>query len=108
VGAGLSGSDAELFERLRTLRRELADRQRTPAYIVFTDKVLAQIATRRPSTPAELLEVDGVGPAKLSKYGSDFLDAVEAFQRGDGPRSGVDHDDVTQTGDSSNPPARRR
>ncbi|MEQ9397547.1 MAG: ATP-dependent DNA helicase RecQ [Longimicrobiales bacterium] len=68
--------DASLFESLRTLRRELADAQGVPAYIVFSDKVLREMAANRPSTPAELLAVSGVGPAKLEKYGAAFLDAL--------------------------------
>ncbi len=65
--------DDALFESLRILRKELADRQQVPAYIVFSDKVLREMAARKPTTPAELLEVSGVGPAKLERYGSAFL-----------------------------------
>lgn len=65
-----------LFLRLRTLRKELADRQGVPAYIVFSDKVLREMATRRPATPHALLEVPGVGPAKLDRYGQAFLDEI--------------------------------
>jgi ATP-dependent DNA helicase RecQ len=67
-----------LFERLRVLRKDLADRQGVPAYIVFSDKVLAEMAARRPATPGELLDVSGVGPAKLERYGDAFLDALRA------------------------------
>jgi len=65
--------DEALFESLRSLRKELADRQKVPAYIVFSDKVLWELADRKPTTPAEMLEVPGVGPAKLERYGSAFL-----------------------------------
>jgi ATP-dependent DNA helicase RecQ len=65
--------DEALFESLRSLRKELADRQGVPAYIVFSDKVLIELANRRPTTPAQMLEVPGVGPAKLERYGSAFL-----------------------------------
>jgi ATP-dependent DNA helicase RecQ len=71
-------ADEELFQRLRTLRKELADRQGVPAYIVFSDKVLLEMAAKRPGTAGELLAVSGVGPAKLERYGSSFLDAIEA------------------------------
>ena len=47
-----------------------------PAYIVFSDKVLREMAARRPGTPDELLDVPGVGPAKLERYGRAFLEAV--------------------------------
>jgi ATP-dependent DNA helicase RecQ len=65
-----------LFQVLRGLRKELADRQGVPAYIVFSDRVLREMAKRRPTTPAELLEVSGVGPAKLERYGEAFLQAL--------------------------------
>ncbi len=73
LGADLAPGDEELFQRLRELRKALADRQHVPAYIVFSDKVLLEMATRRPLNEIELLDVSGVGPAKLQKYGSEFL-----------------------------------
>ena len=72
----LGPEDEALFQRLRELRKELADHQRVPAYIVFSDKVLVEMAARRPATDTELLDVPGVGPAKLEKYGSAFLAAL--------------------------------
>jgi ATP-dependent DNA helicase RecQ len=74
----LTPDEEALFQRLRELRKELADRQGVPAYIVFSDKVLVEIAVRRPSGPAELLAVPGVGPAKLERYGDTFLTAVQS------------------------------
>ena len=68
--------DRALFESLRALRKELANAQRVPAYIVFSDKVLLEMAARRPTTPAEMLQVPGVGPAKLERYGRVFLDLL--------------------------------
>ncbi len=73
-----SPEDEALFQRLRSLRKEMADSQGVPAYIVFSDKVLREMAARRPATPAELLDVPGVGPAKLERYGQAFLDALSA------------------------------
>ncbi len=71
------GSEAEaLFQQLRGLRKELADAQGVPAYIVFSDQVLLELVARRPSTPHELLDVPGVGPAKLDRYGDAFLEAL--------------------------------
>ncbi|HUP51735.1 MAG TPA: HRDC domain-containing protein, partial [Longimicrobiales bacterium] len=71
--AAATPEEQELFERLRTLRKALADSQGVPAYIVFSDKVLREMAARRPSGAAELLAVPGVGPAKLERYGEAFL-----------------------------------
>jgi ATP-dependent DNA helicase RecQ len=68
--------DQALFEALRSLRKELAESQRVPAYIVFSDKVLWEMAALRPATPDEMLEVSGVGPAKLERYGSAFLEIL--------------------------------
>jgi ATP-dependent DNA helicase RecQ len=74
----LSGSDVdeELFERLRELRREIAAEQDVPAYVVFSDKTLADMAARRPQSRDEFLEVFGVGEAKLRRYGDVFLEAI--------------------------------
>jgi ATP-dependent DNA helicase RecQ len=65
-----------LFQRLRALRRSLADAERVPAYIVFSDAVLLQMVERRPKTAEELLRLSGVGPAKLARYGEAFLKAL--------------------------------
>ena len=74
--ATLNDSERELFERLRTVRRELADEAGVPAYIVFGDKVLLEMVARRPRSPRELLQVPGVGEAKLERYGAAFLDVL--------------------------------
>ena len=76
--AGLAGLevDEELFERLRTLRKGLADAQHVPAYVVFSDATLAEMAARKPHTLAELLEVSGVGQTKLERYGGAFLEVI--------------------------------
>jgi ATP-dependent DNA helicase RecQ len=68
--------DAELFERLRALRRGLADKENVPAYIVFSDAVLREMARRVPRTDQELRAIPGVGPAKLARYGRAFLEAI--------------------------------
>jgi ATP-dependent DNA helicase RecQ len=63
--------DDPLFQQLRVLRKRIADAQDVPAYIVFSDKTAMVVA--RPTTPEELLEMPGVGPAKLERYGAEFL-----------------------------------
>ena len=85
--AGLDGLevDDELFEALRTLRRRLADEQQVPAYVVFSDATLAEMAARRPGTYAELLEVGGVGQTKLQRYGDAFLDVIASAPRDGAP-----------------------
>jgi ATP-dependent DNA helicase RecQ len=71
--AALPAVDEALFQRLRTLRRTLADTEGVPAYIVFSDAVLTRMASGRPTDEAGLLAVPGVGPAKLARYGQAFL-----------------------------------
>jgi ATP-dependent DNA helicase RecQ len=70
--------DPELFDRLRALRRRIADAENVPAYIVFSDAVLRQMARRVPKTDRELLAIPGVGPAKLTRYGEKFLELLRA------------------------------
>jgi ATP-dependent DNA helicase RecQ len=77
--AELEGDDRVLFDALRARRRELADEAGVPAYIVFGDKVLLEMVARRPSSPSELLQVPGVGQAKLERYGDDFLEVLAVW-----------------------------
>jgi ATP-dependent DNA helicase RecQ len=65
--------DDALFDRLRALRKRLADEQGVPAYVVFSDATLAAMAALRPTTKEELLRVSGVGQVKLARYGAAFL-----------------------------------
>jgi ATP-dependent DNA helicase RecQ len=61
--------DLELFEALRAWRGEIARARGVPAYVVFADATLAELALRRPVTRDELLDVKGIGPRKLEEYG---------------------------------------
>jgi ATP-dependent DNA helicase RecQ len=79
-----------LFERLREARRELARAQDVPAYVVLHDATLVEIARRRPTSEAELLEVPGVGRTKLERYGATFLATV----RGEDPTTAQDVGDL--------------
>ena len=65
-----------LFERLRELRRSVAERQGVPAYVVFNDRTLREMAARCPRSPTELLDVPGVGEVKLERYGDLFLEEI--------------------------------
>jgi ATP-dependent DNA helicase RecQ len=71
--------DEALFERLRGLRKRLADAQGVPPYIVFGDATLMQMARDRPRDEDQLLRITGVGQSKLAKYGADFLDAIADY-----------------------------
>lgn len=78
-GAERSPSDPT-FQRLRTLRKRLADERGVPAYIVFSDQALWDMIDRRPTTRSEMLDVSGVGPAKLDQYGDAFLEALQCVE----------------------------
>jgi ATP-dependent DNA helicase RecQ len=71
-----SPEDARVLERLRTLRTSIARDEKVPAYVVFSDRTLLEIAVRRPKSVFALGEVRGVGPAKIDKYGQRFLDLL--------------------------------
>ncbi|MEQ9126103.1 MAG: RQC domain-containing protein, partial [Alphaproteobacteria bacterium] len=68
--------DATLLDALKARRRELAAEQGVPAYVVFADRTLIDIAARKPRTLAAFAEAHGVGAAKLERYGETFLEVV--------------------------------
>ena len=80
VPGELDGAQAELFGRLRALRAQLARRQGVPAYAVFSDKTLRELAVIRPRTMDELKSVSGIGDAKARRYGKQFLAELSAFE----------------------------
>ncbi|HLE57805.1 MAG TPA: HRDC domain-containing protein, partial [Rhodothermia bacterium] len=59
-------------------RSEIARREKLPAYIVFWDRTLAEIAKRRPNSLAAFGNIPGVGAAKLERYGKDFLAIIKS------------------------------
>jgi len=63
---------------LKALRTDLARRQDVPAYVIFPDRTLMEMAARRPKTIAELATIHGVGTAKLKRYGEMFLAAIQS------------------------------
>ncbi len=69
----LSGRDQELLTDLKSLRSQISRLRGIPAYIVFNDRSLADMARRRPATEAEFAAVHGVGQAKLKKFADEFL-----------------------------------
>jgi ATP-dependent DNA helicase RecQ len=74
----LSGADEALLARLRDLRRTIAREEQVPAYVVFPDRTLAEMAVRKPSNPSALGKIRGVGPVKLERYGERFLDVLRS------------------------------
>jgi ATP-dependent DNA helicase RecQ len=73
-----SPADARLLERLRALRTSIAREEKVPAYVVFPDRVLLEMAVRRPRSAFALGEIKGIGPVKIDKYGQRFLDVLNA------------------------------
>ena len=69
-------ADVALWDALRRLRRELAEREGVPPYVVFHDATLAEMVARRPRTLDQFAAISGVGERKLSTYGAVFLDVV--------------------------------
>lgn len=76
---GLNAADADLFERLRALRKRIASEEVIPPYVVFSDATLRAMCLARPRTPEQLLEVSGVGATKLERYGAQFLAEINAL-----------------------------
>ena len=66
----------ELFEKLRVLRRQLAQERGVPPYIIFSDKTLEEMAAAKPMTDEEMTRISGVGERKLHLYGNYFIDAI--------------------------------
>ena len=88
----LSDADRALFEVLRSWRNERARRDGRPAYVMFTNAQLAEVARTRPRTLAALREVPGIGEARAASFGEEVLAVVagaSAPEFADGARGGV-------------------
>ncbi len=72
---------AEMFERLRHWRLQRSKADRVPAFVVFSDSVLRELARRRPTTDKDLLAVPGIGPAKLARYSEDLKPLLAGISR---------------------------
>ena len=73
AGVAVSLKHKDLFELLKSLRKHHAEQKGLPAYLVFSDATLLEMATKHPTNDAELLAITGVGPKKLTSYGASFL-----------------------------------
>ncbi|MEL6838188.1 MAG: DNA helicase RecQ [Pseudomonadota bacterium] len=72
----VSEEDAPLLSALKAKRRYLAEQANAPAYIIFNDRTLIEMAEKRPQTLDELAQIGGVGAKKLESYGRDFLEVI--------------------------------
>lgn len=69
----------ELFETLRSLRKELATKEKLPPYMIFSDATLTQMATDKPTDLELMKNIRGVGEFKLQKYGEEFLTVIKSY-----------------------------
>ncbi len=69
----------ELLKRLKEWRTELAKQKQVPAYVIFSDKVFENIVASKPSTTADLLNIEGIGKVKMEQYGQDILAIIQGF-----------------------------
>jgi ATP-dependent DNA helicase RecQ len=72
----VSEEDAPLLSALKAKRRALAEEARVPAYIIFNDRTLIEMAQKRPNTLDDMANINGVGAVKLEKYGTDFIAVI--------------------------------
>jgi ATP-dependent DNA helicase RecQ len=77
--AGAIDCDESLFERLRHLRRKLADERNVPAYVIFSDVSLRQMARSYPTNTNEFRRIPGVGEQKLHDFAELFLSEIESY-----------------------------
>jgi ATP-dependent DNA helicase RecQ len=78
AAAIVGDADTALLDALKTLRTKLARAQNVPAYVVFSDRTLTELAIHRPTTVRAMREIHGIGDAKLERYGPAFLGVVQA------------------------------
>jgi len=91
--AGAIECDEELFERLRALRRKIADERDVPAYIIFSDATLREMARTCPQSKSKFAEIGGVGQQKLKEFAEPFLAEI-------GEHVSLDHVAVTSSSQS--------
>lgn len=76
----LPAADQRLLSALKDLRRQLANELQQPAYVIFSDRTLLELAAKRPTSLYRLTDIHGIGQAKLERFGQAFLDVVLAHE----------------------------
>ncbi|AIB46540.1 DNA helicase RecQ [Haemophilus influenzae] len=74
---GVANYDKDLFARLRFLRKQIADKENIPPYIVFNDATLQEMAQYMPTSNIEMLQINGVGSIKLERFGQPFMALIQ-------------------------------
>ena len=109
-GTGDGGSyDVGLYNELSALRRQIADQRGVPAFVIFGNRALQDMARKAPRTLAEFARVSGVGQAKLEEFGEPFLERINAYARKQGwpeAAAGVDSRIPGSDGRTAEPAAR--
>ena len=72
----LDDYDTDVYDKLRTLRTQIASEKGIPPYIVFSDKTLKDLSVKQPESKEEMLEVHGIGEVKFERYGEAFLELL--------------------------------
>lgn len=93
--AGALPCDEPLFERLRQLRKKLADEQSVPGFVIFSDVALRQMARAYPTSDTEFARISGVGDKKLSEFGAVFMSEIKDYLRTNS-RQAFAQEDATQ------------
>lgn len=75
----LANVPEDLYERLRAVRSELAQKQHVPAYIILSNASLAEMTAKRPRTTGDLMRISGVGEARANRYGKKFLQTIAEY-----------------------------
>ncbi|EGP05175.1 RecQ [Pasteurella multocida subsp. gallicida str. Anand1_poultry] len=73
--------DKDLFSQLRFLRKQIADKENIPAYIVFNDATLQEMAQYQPTTKAEMLAINGVGATKFERFAQPFMQIIQQHKK---------------------------
>lgn len=73
--------EEELFQKLRQLRRIISKEEEVPAYIIFSDAALKEMASQRPVTKNDFLDIPGVGHQKMMNYGDEFITVIREFEK---------------------------
>jgi ATP-dependent DNA helicase RecQ len=76
------GRSAGLYDELRNLRLEIAKERGLPAYVIFHDKTLKEMAIQRPGTVQTLLQMTGIGEWKAQEFGNRFLEVIRTWEGG--------------------------
>ncbi len=78
----LSEADFAVYAKLRTLRKALAEKEGTPAYVIFTNEQLAKMVTTQVTSKQALSEIEGIGKGRVDKYADEFLNILQnAFSK---------------------------